>query len=136
MATYKSTQVTNLIPAKHGIETITSVGTFTVSTNLAAADVIQMVSVPKGAVICEVTMATSASLGTTLTASLGDGASTARYAASGTFGQGAASMTRLTAAGGVGYTYTADDTVDIVIVTAATPVTGATITVIVQYIVA
>jgi hypothetical protein len=109
-------------------------GTYTVSANLAAADVIQMVKVPSGAKIVDVKIAASATLGGTLTAEVGDGNSTNRFIVSGTFGQGAASAAQTLAPAGVGYAYTADDTIDIKINTAATQATGAVITLVATYL--
>lgn len=137
MATYYSDlcSLTNVVPAKSELGTNTAIGTITIGTALAAADVIQMVKVPANAIIQDIIISTSASLGTTSTASLGDGSSTARFAAAAAFGQGSATYTRASVAGGHGYQYTAEDTIDITIATMATPVTAAVVKCSVQYII-
>jgi hypothetical protein len=132
MPTYRSDLVTAGVPAKTAIEKCTAIGRLTVGTGLAAADILEMVPVPKGARITDISIHASASLGGTLTASIGDGAAAARFAAAAAFGQGAAGLNRLSA--GLGHQYTANDTVDIVVATAATPTTGTVVTCVVEYI--
>jgi len=136
MATYKSVEVTSKTPAKHGIETVTVIGTYTVVTNLVAADVIQLVTLPEGAIVQDIILSCSASLASTTSASLGDSGASARYIAATTIGQGAATLNRLTVPGGHGYQTTSTITVDLTAVTMTTPVTGAVIKCSVQYVMA
>lgn len=137
MPTYRSNLVTAGAPAKTGIETVQQIATLTVGTALIAADVLEMVPVPKGARITNIQVLASGSLGSTLTASIGDGAATARFAAAAALGQGGASYTTLGVASGasLGFQYTVNDTIDIVVATAAGGTTGVTITMVVTYIV-
>lgn len=133
MPTYLMDVAATTVPAKHGIETVTAIGTLTVGTALVASDIIQGVKVPKNAVIQDLIVTASASLGATLTAEVGDGGDTDRYIVSGTLAQGAADFKRMAAATGHGFTYTAEDTIDIKINTAATGTTGAVVKMSVQY---
>ena len=82
MATYQADVITTSAPAKHGLETVTAVGKITVGTALVAADIVQFVKIPAGAVVTEVKASCSGSLGSTLTAEFGDGDDTDRYIAS------------------------------------------------------
>ena len=78
----------------------------------SAGDVIQMVPVPKGAQIVDVeTLFTPGAGGPVLTWSVGDGNSTQRYNTS----VSAAVATQLRSVAGLGYSYSADDTIDIVV---------------------
>lgn len=85
MATYYSDNcsTTTIVQPKTGQETITVVGTYTVTANLAASDVIQMVKVPANAIIQDVIASTSASIAGTSTCQFGDGADTDRFISSG-----------------------------------------------------
>lgn len=133
MATYKADVITTSAPAKHGLETVTAVGKITVGTALVAADIVEFVKIPAGAVVTEVKASCSGSLGSTLTAEFGDGDDTDRYIASATFGQGAASFANLNKHTGLGFSPTAEDTLDMKVNTAASGTTGEVITVAVQY---
>ena len=135
MPTYTTslTSTTTPVPAKHGIETITVFTEFTVNTALVANDIVQLVKIPAGAVVTELTVSCSGSLGSTLTAEFGDGNDTDRYIVSATFGQGAASFVRLGAHTGLGASQTVEDTIDMKVNTAASGTTGATIRCAAQY---
>lgn len=135
MATYNTnlTSTTSPVPAKHGLETVSVFGEFTVGTALVASDIIQLVKIPANAVVVEVTVSCSGSLGTTLTAEFGDGNDTDRYISSATFGQGSASLARITAHTGIGASQTVEDTLDMKVNTAAAGTTGATIKCVAQY---
>lgn len=121
--------LTTVVPAKTELGTNTVIGTYTVpATFVATADVIQMVKVPSGAIIHDVAVACSASIATASAIGVGDGNSTGRFIAAATnFGNGAATLLRLTVPAGVGYAYTADDTIDILMGTVTTPVAGSVI---------
>lgn len=86
---------------------------FTKTLAESAGDVIQMVPVPKGAVVVELN-ATFGLGGGATTINIGDGNSTGRFAAS--LSTNVALVQRATA--GLGYSYSAEDTIDIVIGTA------------------
>lgn len=132
MATYTSDKTATTVQARSSLETVTVVGTYTVSANLATNDVLQMVKVPSGATIVDLTYATNAQIAATTTGVVGDGNSTGRFISSADRGA-AAIMTRLNVPAGVGYTYTADDTIDVVYTTITTPTTGAVIKLAVTY---
>jgi len=137
MATYYSDLVTAGVPAKTGIEKVTQIGKLTIGTALVANDILQMVPVPRGAKITDISIQASGSLGSTLTAEIGDGSLTNRFQSAAAFGQGAAGLNRMTAGSAgtaLGYQYTVNDTVDIKIATAAAGTTGQTVTCVVEYI--
>jgi len=133
MATYTSNACASTVQprADIGIQSVT--GTHTVSVALVANDIVQLVQVPVGACIQEIVVSCSGSLGSTLTAEFGDGSDTDRFIASGTFGQGAGSLAKLTAITGNGYVYTANDTIDMKVNSAAAGTTGVVITTTVIY---
>lgn len=134
MATYNADIVSTSKPAKHGLETVSVVGSFTVSVALAANDIVQLVKIPAGAVVTEVTVSCSGSLApSTFTAEFGDGDDTDRYVASSTFGQGAAGFVRLNKHTGHGFVQAAEDTLDMKVNTAASGTTGEVIRASVQY---
>jgi hypothetical protein len=86
---------------------------FTKTAAESAGDVIQMVPIPRGAQILELNLTFGLGGGAT-TINVGDGNSTGRFAAS--MSTNVATVQRATA--GLGYSYSADDTIDIVIGTA------------------
>lgn len=125
MATYQSDKTVSTVMARGGLDVTSITGTFTVSANLAANDVIEMVKVPKDATVLELIVSASASVAATSTGEVGDGGDTDRFVTSGSIGGGAASLGRLNAATGHGYKYTSEDTIDIKFTTQTTPTTGA-----------
>lgn len=125
MATYQADKTATTVQARGGIDLTSVTGTYTVAANLAANDVIEMVKVPAGATVQEVIVSASASVAATSTGQVGDGSDTDRYVTSGAIGGGAASLSRLNAATGHGFKYTADDTIDILFTVQTTPTTGA-----------
>ena len=127
MPTYKADKTVSTVQARGGIDLTSVTGTYTITANLAAADILEMVKVPAGAMVQEVIVSGSASVAGTSTGSVGDGADVDRYVTSGALGSGAAFLTRLNAATGHGYVYSAEDTIDIVFTTQTTPTTGAVI---------
>ena len=134
MATYTSNACASTVQPRSGIGLQSFTHKHTVATALVASDIVQLVPVPLGACIQEIIISCDASLGSTLTAELGDDGDTDRFIASATFAQGAAqTATRLTAVAGHGYVYTADNTIDLKINTAAAGTTGAIITTTIIY---
>lgn len=137
MATLKSP----LVQAKRaagvggGSQEIVAFASYTVTANLALNDVIQMVPVPLGAVITGVTLSsTDLDSGAALVYDVGDGNDTDRHITATSIGQagGVASTMALT---GYGYTYTVDDTIDVLVKTApAGGVASGTITLKVSYL--
>jgi hypothetical protein len=133
MPTYKTPGVAVTEQARAGIDITSQTESLTISTNLAASDILEMVKVPAGATIQEIICATTGSLGATSTVEIGDGGDTDRFFAAANFGNGAAGLVRLNVAGGHGYKYTSEDTIDVRIATNATPATGAVVTMTVIY---
>ena len=101
-----------LAPPKYnekGVQARTAQYTFTAAQS--AGDVIQMVPVPKGAVIHELNVVANMG-GAAITVTGGDGGSAARY---GSMSVQGALVARCTA--GIGYSYSADDTIDLTVST-------------------
>lgn len=133
MPNFNSDIITSGKQPRAGIDITAVKATYTVVSNLTAADTLTMVKVPAGASILSVVAAASASIGATATASIGDAGSATRFVAAAQFGQGAAQSIYIPAATGVGYKYTSDTDIIITIATLATPATGAVITLTVVY---
>lgn len=129
MTKYTSSAAQASAPAKHPInagQAITVYGEYTSTVAFANADVIEMVRVPAGARILDMVL-TSTDIDTngaaTVTLSVGDGGSTARYISAATIGQAGGISKGIGVFGGFGYVYTAEDTIDVIIPTG--PATGA-----------
>jgi hypothetical protein len=133
-STFKSTKVATTIPAKSGIGVTCITATYALTTNLIINDVIQVCTIPAGATILDATVATpDVDSATSLVWDLGDGDTTGRFISSSTVGQ-AAGVARLSVVGGLGYKYTAEDTIDYKVTTApGTGVTSGTIRFMVLY---
>lgn len=98
--------------------------TYTAATALVVNDVIQMVKVPLGAVIYRVELAVDdLDTGAAIVLAVGDGVVADRYITGSTIGQAGGVVTTNNVAG-AGYTYTADDTIDVKVTTA--PAGGGT----------
>lgn len=127
MATLKSNKIAAKAPARDlpsGVLAV--VGTYALSAALALNDVIQMVTVPAGATILNVILATTDldTNGTpTIALTVGDGSDADRFITASTVGQ-AGGVANLNASTGAGYKYSATDTVDVTVATG--PATGAT----------
>lgn len=85
----------------------------------SVGDVIQMFAVPKGAVIHDLNVCASMSAGGSITVTGGDGGNTNRYGSMSVQGILVARCTQ-----GIGYSYSAEDTIDLK-VTTATSATAA-----------
>lgn len=133
MPTYSSSGVASTVQPRASLETVTVSRSYTVSSNLATSDVIQMVKIPAGATIIDLIASASASVGATASATVGDGNDVDRFITASQLGQGAAQLVAMNAATGHGYKYTADDTIDIRYASVATPATGAVLTLTVTY---
>lgn len=125
-STFTSSGVATGVMAKSliGLNAVTA--TYNVATAFVINDVVQMVKVPKGAKILEIILACG-ELDTgsnSLTLSVGDGDEAARFIAASTVGQ-AGGVTRLAVAGGLGYVYTANDTIDVKAAAAANALASA-----------
>jgi len=114
------------VQPRTGEGVIAVVSKYTQAAAYVINDVIQMVKVPKGAVILDVALSCE-DLDThatpTIVLEVGDGEDTDRYITGSTIGQagGLASLARYN---GHGYQYTANDTIDVKVTTA--PATGTT----------
>lgn len=110
--------------AKCGIGVTTVATTYALTTNLIINDVIQVCKIPKGAVILDATVGMpDVDSATSIVWDLGDGTTTGRFISGSTIGR-SAGVARLDQVDGVGYKYTADDTIDLKVTTA--PGTGVT----------
>lgn len=108
-----------------GVNSISADYSFSLS--LSVGDVIQMVRVPSGAVVIDVTMNFIGTTANTVAGNLGDGDSSARYLAATSLSNNG--LVRATV--GLPYSYSNDDTIDlsITVVTSATIVGGVKLTV-------
>ena len=117
----------------------TVVGTYEITAALALNDVIQMVHVPDGATVVSTVLGTD-DLDTngspTIVLDVGDDGDTDRFVDGATVGQaGGITDTSDMAMTGFGYTYTADNTIDVLVQAApATGATSGTITLAVSYV--
>lgn len=120
MATLTASAAQSNVPAMYLVNgTVTRVVSFTQSASLSAGDLIQMMKVPQGAVVSNVVPTWSVSAGAT-TVVIGDGNDLSAYAAS-TVVSGAY-VAVLMPFRGIGRSYSAEDTIDISIITvSATP---------------
>lgn len=103
-------------------------GEYEITAALVISDVVQMVRVPAGATILEVTLATD-DLDTGAAAivlDVGDGTTTDRFIDASLAAQVAANdvVSRINQVDGLNYKYTAEDTIDVIVATA--PATGTT----------
>ena len=126
MATYTSSKVASGVQPRSNIELTEVHATYTVSTALALNDVIQMVKIPANATIIGLTLScgdldTDGSPAIVL--DVGDGSDTDRFIDGSTIGQ-AGGVERINAAAGHNYTYSAEDTIDVLVQVG--PATGAT----------
>lgn len=126
MATLLGTKAIATVSARLGLGLVEVISEYALGAALALNDVLEMVKVPKGARIFDgwlnvPDLDTNGSPAIIL--SVGDGGSTARYLSASNIGQ-AGGFARFAVAAGFGYTYTANDTVDILVATG--PATGAT----------
>lgn len=101
----------------------------TFSAAQSAGDVLQMVPVPRGAHVHDVIVNYGGLGGASLTTTVGDGNSASRY--NGSVSTNLANVVRATA--GVGYSYSTDDTIDVVVGTATSASAGTTIRLTVLY---
>ena len=112
MATFTASAAQYFAPAVYAVNCDTTrVVAYTLGVAASAGDVFQMVKVPVGAVITGVKLAIFSHDGV-LTVNLGDGNDVSRYGASVVLSGTAITTTSLPARG-LGYAYTAEDTVDI-----------------------
>lgn len=130
MATFDSDKmpvtVTRRQPSSSGV---TAVHADLVVTAAATNDVFRMVKVSKGDVIYDVILgAGDVDSGTALVMTVGDGGDTDRFITASTIGQ-AGGVARMNNYAGQGFTYSADDTIDILVSTGATGIAAGSPTV-------
>ncbi len=115
MATLKSSKIDNQSPREVHAGVVTETAEYTGSASFSAGDVVQMVQVPKGAKVLEVTISgnqwTSGSADAAYI--VGDGNDVDRYMT--TASVSSVVIARMGAVTGHNYEYTADDTVDVTI---------------------
>ena len=102
------------------------------SASLSSGDVIQMLRVPNGALITDVVFIVDALGGGNYTWAVGDGGTAGRYFVSLSAGS-TSSINRMTLATGYGYSYSAEDTIDITCSTATTSSAAGSVKLIVTY---
>lgn len=141
MATFTADEAAATAPAKgEGMSGNCKVvvAEYEITAALALNDVVQMVKVPAGAIVSNVVLATD-DLDTNGTPAIvldvGDGGDTDRYIDGSTVGQaGGITDSSNLAIDGIGYTYSVEDTIDVLVqVAPATGATSGTIKLIVSY---
>jgi hypothetical protein len=134
--TTTNAKVADTVMVREGLDLTAVFATHAVGTGeLEAADVIQMVKIPKGATIQEVILSSTDIdvHGTpTVALSVGDASSATRFISSSAIGE-AGGVARLDQLAGLNYEYTADDTIDIEVTTAAETAAAGTINLAVIY---
>ena len=131
MATFQSSKVAATVMARSNIDITSVTAEFAIPTGFATNDVVEMAKIPEGATVLEVLASSSAGVGATANLAVGDGGDTDRYITSTAFTS--ATLTRLNAHTGHGYRYTADDTIDILAASIATPTVGTVVRLTVIY---
>lgn len=133
-STFTTDRTASTAQARAGINFTSVIGTYELTAALVINDVVQMVKIPSGAVICEVILGVDdLDDGTALVLDVGDGDSAERFIKDSTAGQ-AGGFVRLDQMAGLGYQYTAADTIDVKVSTApGTGATSGTITLAVMY---
>lgn len=103
---------------------------YTFGANQSAGDIIQMVPVPKGCQIADVKVQVDAKAagGDFVLNGVGDGNNTARFISTSASGSAVAAITS-----GLGYSYSADDTIDIKIGTVTSATAGGSVRLTVMY---
>lgn len=122
MATFTSSACQANSPALYHVNrTITRTIKFVNSASYTAADVIQLMKVPAGAIIHDVRASYSLSAGV-VTVNLGDGNDTSAYAADlALSGAGVVINSSKMTLRSLGRSYSAEDTIDMVVVSTSTP---------------
>jgi len=131
MPTFQSAKATTTVMARGGIDATTQTAEFTIPTGFATNDVVEMLKIPAGATVVDVTLSSSAGVGATANLAVGDGGDTDRYITS--LAYTATALNRLNAHTGHGFRFTAEDTIDILAVSIATPTVGTVVRLTVEY---
>lgn len=133
MATFTASAAQANVPAiyrENGVVTRTVL--FAPSASASAGDVIQMVKVPQGAIVNFVQLAVSFSAGV-VTANIGDGNDTSAYAAAAVLSGAGVNVINPTNFRGFGRSYSAEDTIDLVVTAVSTPPANAAYKLTVNY---
>lgn len=117
--------------ARGGIDVTSQTVDYSIPTGFATNDVVEMIKVPAGATVLNVTLTSSAGVGATANLAVGDGGDTDRYVTSTAFT--ASALARTNTHVGHGHRYTAEDTIDILAVSIATPTVGTVVRLTVEY---
>jgi transcription elongation factor len=105
--------------------TISRTVLFTPAASASAGDVLQMVRIPQGAVVNQVQVTASLSAGV-VTVNIGDGNDTSAYGAAVVLsGAGVQAPTTGMTFRGLGRSYSAEDTIDLVVTAVSTPAAAA-----------
>jgi hypothetical protein len=140
MATLTATAAQSTVPAKYAINgVITRVVDYSLGAtgnpNLSTGDVIQMLRVPNGAIVTDVWFVTDQLSGGNYTVTVGDGNDADRYFASLSTGS-TSGINKMTLVGtGLGYSYSAEDTIDITASTVTTATASGVLRLVVSYII-
>lgn len=125
-STLSSSKVASTVVSRAGTGLTSVHGTYELAAALVVNDIIQMVKIPKGARIVNVILGTDdldSGASPAIVLAVGDGTTADRFISGSTVAQ-AGGVATIGKVDGVGYVYTADDTIDIKVTTA--PATGAT----------
>lgn len=126
MATLQTSKVASSVSSRTPIDITAVYATYTLTAALALNDKIEMVKIPKGATILDMTLTSSdvdSGGSPAIIFDVGDGDDTDRFIDGSTIGQ-AGGIQKPNVNTGMNYTYTADDTIDVLV--QAGPATGAT----------
>lgn len=136
MATYTATAAAAGVPAKYAINgTVTRVVDFAITASLSAGDVIQMVKIPKGANVFSTAfgMIDTPTVHTgVVTVNVGDGNDTSAYAAAVVL-SGSAVALASSPVRGLSRSYSAEDTIDIVVTAISAAGASGGLRLVVQY---
>ena len=141
MATLTATAAQSTVPAKYCVNgVITRVVDYSLgatgAVNLSTGDVIQMMRVPNGACILDVRLVVDQLSGGNYTFGIGDGNSAGRYFTSLSSGSTSSQFIGSNAAfqqASVGYSYSAEDTIDITASTVTTATASGVLRLVVSY---
>ena len=125
-STLTAAKVASTVQSRGGVGLTSVHGTYELAAALVVNDVIQMVKIPKGARIVDAILGTDdldSGGSPAIILAVGDGTTADRFITGSTVAQ-AGGVTRLSQVDGIGYVYTAEDTIDVKVTTA--PATGAT----------
>lgn len=132
MATFTASAAQANAPAfMHLTGNVTRIVQYVSTIAASAGDVYQMLRVPAGAIVSRVVLANSASAGV-ITANIGDGNDTSAYAAAVVL-SGSTVLATSMPYRGLGRSYSAEDTIDIVVTAISTPAAETKLTLLVEY---